>query len=183
MKTISIEIQGISPLLMNRYGGEKPSEPKPPRGKKTQDWIDKKHHQQWTEAAHWVDGKGFHIPPEALEAMLSCGARKIRMGQDFKQCVSIVEDFVPLLVWDGSEKYRPANGTLESYYRREHIGLRGVVIGKARVDRCRPVFKDWSLKFNVSFDESIVTEENIKTALERQQVGDFRPRFGRFKVV
>ena len=177
MKQLKVTLTGISPLLMHRYLGEQPSAEKCPRGKKTQDWIDKQRQKQWLEAAYWIEGVGFHVPPENIEAMLASGAKSIRMGTDFKKYVAFVEDVIPLLV-----SGKRANGSLESWYKPEHIDLRGVVIQKARVDRCRPIFRDWSVEFTVAYDETNITAEQVRKSLEGQSLGDFRPRFGRFSV-
>lgn len=169
---------------MNRYPGELPSEPKPPRGKKTQEHIDANRKKKWLRAAYWAQDM-FHIPPENIEAMLVQGARKQRRGEDFKSAVMVVEDFIPLIVYSGPEDKRGRNltGKLEDFYVPDYIDIRGVVIQKARVDACRPIFREWGLAFTVRYDAEDVEEVHVKSALERAKLGDFRPRFGQFTIV
>ena len=72
------------------------------------------------------------------------------------------------------------------------IDVRPVVVPstKGRVARKRPVFKNWSLKFNIEFDSDEISAETIKEILEyagtRVGIGDYRPEkggpFGRFMV-
>lgn len=152
-KSIKVTIRDISPLLMNRYCGEQPSAAKPPRGKKTQEWIDQERKRHWLKAAHFDEsGKLFHIPPEAF-----------RNAAD--------------------ETGRHLNG---DHYVPEHIDIRGVVIGKVRVDRCRPIFRDWGVEFTVVYDTDRVEYNHVYEALTEAgaYIGllDFRPRYGRFRV-
>lgn len=176
LKDIKVTIKGKSPFLMHRYGGEEPSQQKAPRGKKTQDHIDAYRRKDWMRSAYFANGQ-FHIPPENVEAMLIRFGRQIRKGEDFKEGVGVVEAFLPLKI-----NGRHLTGKLEDFYVPEYIDLRGVVIQKSRVDRCRPIFRDWELVFTIRHDTELVTENDIRTVLAVSSIGDFRPRFGRFQV-
>jgi hypothetical protein len=182
LREIRITIRSIAPILMNRYIGEQLPMEKPK--KKTQQWIDDTHKKDWMDRAYFDSEKGFHIPPEMIEGMLIHGAKKQRQGELFKEAVAVVEDFIPLIVYNGPEdtKGKILKGKLEDYYKREHIDLRGVVIQRARVDRCRPIFRHWGIDFTVRYDNELVEESDIRTALRRACLGDFRPRFGRCRV-
>lgn len=62
-----------------------------------------------------------------------------------------------------------------------------VVISRARIMRSRPEFKEWECTFtieviNEDLDKSIL-KEILESAGKFQGVGDFRPEYGRFKVV
>ena len=74
MKRFSVELEGRVPLLMHRYSGEQPSAERAPRGKKTQGHIDAGRLKDWEASAYYSEGKGFHIPPENIEAALAAGA-------------------------------------------------------------------------------------------------------------
>jgi hypothetical protein len=182
-RDIAVSVRGRSPLLMHRYGGEQPSAAKAPRGKKTQEHIDAQRRKKWMEAAYFA-GDTFHVPPENLEAMLSEAARGIRKGNDFKRAVVVVDDFIPLTVYSGPDdsKGRILKGRLEDFYVPEYTDVRGVVIQKSRVDACRPIFRHWGLSFTIRYDTEALQESDVKTALSRGCLGDFRPRFGRFAV-
>lgn len=172
MNELKIKLESVSPLLMHRYIGEQPTMDKP--RKKTQDWIDKMHKQDWMNSAYWDDQVGFFLPAENIEAMTVVGAKRMRMGETFKYVVACVEDRVPVLLENG----KPAKGKLLDYYIPEHIDLRGAKIQNSRIDRCRPIFRKWSLVFTLLFEE--VEEKHVMQALTRNSLGDFRPRFGRF---
>lgn len=72
------------------------------------------------------------------------------------------------------------------------VDVRPVVVPstRGRVARRRPVFKNWSLKFNIEYDEDELSASTIKEILDyagtRVGIGDFRPEkggpFGRFMV-
>lgn len=185
---IAVEIRGIVPLLMARYQGEKLPVQKPKN--KTQEWIDKMHRTDWEERAYFDPERGFHIPPEMIEAMLSGAAKKRRQGTLFREAVGVVEDFIPLIVYSSQSdsKGKHLKGELREFYRPEYIDLRGVGMkgsgGRAvRVDRCRPIFRYWGLKFTIRYDTASLEAPDVRQALERGQIGDFRPRFGRFDIV
>jgi len=124
MKRFAIEIVGRSPLLMNRYAGEQPSTKKIPPGKKTQAHIDAYRLKDWLRAAYYQDGRGWFIPPENLEKMMSSGATKFCKGKDFKWAVAVESDFTPLLLPDGQGRYAPACKPLMDYYP-EYADVRG----------------------------------------------------------
>lgn len=183
METISkrVVIRGRSPLLMNRYAGEQPSAEKAPRGKKLQSHIDASRKRGWESSAYFENGT-FCIPPENVESAMSESAKAFRKGKDFKRAVMVEEDFLPLRVFSSPEDKKGVHlaGTHQSdFYKPEHIDVRGVSIGPARVDRCRPIFRHWGLEFTVVFDPEIISEDDLKQSLSKMNIGDFRPRFGR----
>lgn len=180
-KQVTIKLRGVTPLLMHRYGGEKVPRPKPPRGKKTQQWIDEYRQEKWLDACYH-DGEKFYIPAENLDSMLAKGATKFRKGKDFQYSVQVDDFIVPLIVYSGLDDKvgRIATGPKEDWYKPEYVDLRGAVIGKIRIDACRPIFRQWGLKFTVTYDSQVVEESEIRQALERNSLGDYRPRFGRF---
>ena len=69
--------------------------------------------------------------------------------------------------------------------------MRTVVIQRARVVKARPVIKDWSLKFEMEIDTSMIPDiaaviDNLEDAGRRVGILDFRPQklgeFGTFRV-
>lgn len=71
-----------------------------------------------------------------------------------------------------------------------HIDRRPVVVGKARVLRCRPCFANWRMKVAFEIDTAILRPEQVKESLALAGriigIGDYRPEkgggFGRFKI-
>lgn len=179
-----VELRGkLGGMLMHRNPGDQPSKEKAPRGAKTQSWIDKQHKEDWIQSAYWDENeKCFHVPPEVIEAALATAARKIRMGKSFQASVSVEDVFVPLYIYSGPEdqKGQKANGgKLEDWYKAPYIDLRSVGIQASRVDRCRPRFPHWGIKFTLIYEEDVVSPDQLQKACANAIIGDFRPRFGR----
>ena len=69
----------------------------------------------------------------------------------------------------------------------DEIDVRPVVIQRNRIVKGRPKFNSWELEFTISFDEKRVKKGEIKQILEEagatKGIGDYRPKFGRFKVI
>jgi hypothetical protein len=195
IKAIEVSVRAKSPLIMCAYPGELPSDPKYPRGKKTIEHIKAMQFLRWKRSAYFAPDENdgmFHIPPVNIEAMLHNGASAIRKRDLFRTSVSILESFIPLIVYDGPEdkKGHTLEGKLDDFFqRKEFVDVRGVCPPGAsrggatvRIDACRPIFKDWSLAFTIAYDDEAVGEEDLKKVLERGCIGTFRPRFGRFSI-
>ena len=97
----------------------------------------------------------------------------------FKQGVQVVEDELTL---DGFSKKTPD----DLWNTPDHIDCRGVKVGTAKLMRYRPVFRQWSTRATVAFNDEVVNESEIKKAISDAGLmiglGDYRPRFGRFEV-
>lgn len=184
MDQITFEVRSIVPLLMHRYAGEQPSMEKAPRGKKTQAHIDAAHKRDWLQSAYWANGT-FYLPAEMIEAALSEAAKAFRGGTTFKKALAVQDLFIPLRIFKNPEDTKgfQAKGELEDYYVPEYKDIRGVGIGDKRIDRCRPIFREWGLKFTVGFDSSEISQDQVVKAVGAMAVGDFRPRFGRCRIV
>ncbi len=69
----------------------------------------------------------------------------------------------------------------------DEIDVRPVVIQRNRVVKGRPKFNKWELSFTISYDEKRIKKERIAEILDEagaaKGIGDYRPKFGRFKVV
>lgn len=66
------------------------------------------------------------------------------------------------------------------------IDRQSVVVQKARILRCRPRFDEWELDFDVIVRddriEPLIVKEILNNAGKYVGVGDYRPRFGLFRV-
>ena len=71
-----------------------------------------------------------------------------------------------------------------------HVDRRPVVVGKARILRCRPCFAKWRMKVALEVDAAILTTAQVRESLALAGrivgIGDYRPEkgggFGRFTV-
>ena len=116
------------------------------------------------------------LPSLSIEAMITAGGKKVKMGNAVKSGVIVLED--ALLAYDGPENISKlfAAGT--------HIHKVPAKVGMARIMRTRPIFRAWSATITVTHDETVMDEPElfqiIKTAGQLVGIGDWRPRFGRF---
>lgn len=167
MVKVEVSIEGVAPLLMNKFTEVKSSESK--RGKKVYDpstEAEKKTYRTET-------GKLF-LPSTHFKASMVKAATDFKMSgkksyKDYiKSGVFIEEQEIVL----NQQKYE--------------IFACPVVIQRARVMSWRPMFKTWSCSFKVEITDEFVNPITLKEILEMagryKGVGDFRPEYGRFKV-
>lgn len=169
MKQAKATIRGLSPLLMHRF----PMEPV--------EAIDKKSPEEQARLSLYErDGAPF-IPGVNVHRMLiaaaaySKGKGRATLGKIASAALFVDEAELPL----GETPW-----TIDS---------RPVVIAatKGRIVRHRPRFDAWEVSFTISYDETLLTETQVRRIVDDggQRVGllDFRPEkkgsFGRFRVV
>ena len=128
------------------------------------------------------DGR-FRQPCESFtKAMVKAVSGK-KFGKVFataaiKGSVFIAEPFCEILSADGKP--------IKDYT----IDRRPVVVGKARVLRCRPCFQDWRIRLALEIDTAMLQPSHVWESLSLAGrivgVGDYRPEkgggFGRFMV-
>lgn len=168
MRTIDVTIKGISPLLMHRY----PLEPIEAIEKKLPE-------EQARLALYEQDGNAF-VPGVNIQRALVAGATFSKgKGRASLQKSAAAALFV-------NESQVLLNGA------KWVIDARPVSIPatKGRVVRYRPRFDEWELRFTITFDETLLTEQQVRRIVDDtgSRVGllDFRPErkgpFGRFMV-
>jgi hypothetical protein len=119
------------------------------------------------------------IPADVIDACLLNGAKRFKLGQKY-QSGCYVKEVAPL-VFDGDKL------PFDKLYERGQNALRVAVrVGQAKTMRTRPMFNEWSMTFDVEYFEDTLDGDQVelivKTAGEQIGVGDWRPRYGRFKV-
>lgn len=137
---------------------------------------------QWRGCMYWDDKEGVYMPSQNVRATLVGGAKLNKLGMQIKRGIMMVDDIVPL---DYGKKL-----TLEQLWAQKFLDRRSVVISAKRVMAYRPMFKDWSLTFDLQFDEAILDENEIMQSFENAGkfvgIGGFRPEkggtFGRFTI-
>lgn len=183
----TITIRGIAPLLMHNGQLANPLNPLAKEMKKVTSVRTKtdEHHLELQRleflAGLYVDEKNrIVLPSEVLESTLVEGAKKAKLGKQFKAAVS---------VWDAALLEYGEQLTPEQLWAKAetYADVRGVKISKARIMRTRPRFNRWQATFTVHWAEDQITIDQLRQAVEDagRQVGmcDYRPKFGRFEVV
>ena len=171
MKTVSVEIKGTSPLLMHAYPLVEIQA------------LDKKTPGEQADYAAYrnADTQVLYVPATAVQrglvgaAKYSKGKGRASLQQTVAACVMVSPDCLSL----GVSTY-----TIDS---------RRVVIPatKGSCIRHRPRFDEWDIAFDLSYDEHLMTDKQLRKVLDDlgTMVGllDYRPErkgpFGRFMVV
>lgn len=95
--------------------------------------------------------------------------------RDIMKTVVVEPDEIPLLKKNG-ERYKTYDEKL----------VVPVVIQRQRIVKARPRFNSWKLCFSVEFDEKLVGPDVMREILNEGGrtvgIGDWRPKYGRFKV-
>lgn len=173
MKKVTCEVKGISGLLMHAF----PMTPieNPP--------IEKRTPEEQAELAAYRDAESgmLYIPGIAIQrafiaaASFSKGKGRASLQKQTAACVFIFPDRVSL----GVKKFA--------------LDSRPVVMPatRGRIIRHRPRLDEWTAKFEIEYDENLLTERQIRQIVDDagSRVGllDFRPEkkgpFGRFIVI
>ena len=199
MQTSNYTITGLSPLLMHSGQGIDPlnqyaKEMKRLSKKRTKtdddqgsfskiEWFMSIYHNGSPDKLQdgdvtVEDSARLVLPANSIEAMLIAGAKKLKQGNAAKAGIIVEED--AKFSYDG-----PKN-IAELFAAKKHIHRVPVRVGTARVMRTRPIFRTWAAIIPVTFDSNVIDEpevfEILKVAGQQVGIGDWRPRFKRFKI-
>ena len=176
---VVFEITGLSPLLQNNpanfIGAEEDGAIT--AGKKKYEDTEEARLRLYAE-----DGYFYHPAEAFTKAMVKAVAGK-KFGKMFattaiKGSVFIAEPSTVILDKSGKQA------------TKYEIDRRPVVVGKARVLRCRPKWSPWKMRLALEVDTAILSAEQVLEALSLAGriigIGDYRPEkgggFGRFSV-
>lgn len=125
-------------------------------------------------------GNGIYIPAEVIESTLIEGAKKQRLGKDFRAGVLVDGD--PVLKFPDMDLSVQDLWTSEKY-----TDIRKVRVQKNSVMRTRPIFANWEIEFGVNYSPDVIpnAETLIDIAVNTGKVVglcEYRPRYGRFNV-
>lgn len=176
MKNIEVEVTGISPLLQHRFPIEDSEQQTTAKNRKQKEEDVEK------SLYRTPDGTIYQPCVHFISCLKKAGAKFQIPGQGKATYKNLIGSGAVLI---SPESIPHKNQNYE-------IDVRPVVVPatKGRVVRKRPIFKNWSLRFNVEFDADEISPSTIKEILEyagrRVGIGDFRPEkggpFGRFMV-
>lgn len=187
LKTIKVRIESIAPMLMHNGMMADPLNPQMADMKE----VSKKRNK--TDADHmtmarlewyaglYTDNGRVVVPAINIERCVIMGARKARKGKEVESGFIVVGDSIPL-------EFPDEDMSIDELYQSGKYEFRCLVsVQKAKIARVRPRFNEWALNFDAQFDDEVINEKDILTAIETAGrligLGDFRPRFGRFAVV
>lgn len=207
-KTLKIKVEGIAPLIMHSSNLANPLHPitkeiKNHSGKrgKTEDDLELLAKLEWCGGLYLdkpialeVSGNDVRItsdakvglPPHVLEAAILEGAKKDKLGKQFKAGL-FVESFAYLnygkLTNGTHTQADELNALLHSDIHRNVTLMR---VQNAKILRTRPQFMEWDLDFEIHYIPNVLDERQIINAIEKAGTyagfGDSRPRYGRFRI-
>jgi hypothetical protein len=189
MKTMTIKMTGIRPLVMHNGLMADPTNPYTIAIKKitakgskklTEHDYAERDRLEWEAGLYWSDELGgLYMPSENLERMIQDGGKKSRKGKDFAAALLVSEIEIPI------QHKRKGQTKDQMYADPAYVLRKGVKVQLARIIRIRPMIPTgWQMQFTVEYDEGILNEGTIIQALDDASAfvgcGDWRPRFGRF---
>jgi hypothetical protein len=184
LKLASYKITGVSPLLMHNGLLADPLNPVVKQLKKVSQKRDKTDADleelarlEWYGSLYLDHGEPC-IPGEVLEATLINAAKKKKKGPAAK--AGLICDGNVAVLYDGPRN--PDAMWEDGSYRF----ATGVVVNRSRVIRTRPIFREWSLEFRLSYNDELLNEsdlsEFVKIGGEIIGLAEWRPKFGRYMV-
>jgi hypothetical protein len=185
MKSVEITFTGTRPLLMHNGRMALPLDPHTKalkeitgKRKKTEADLEEIARREWIGSLYYDDELGPYLPGENLEKCLVEGARKHKLGTYLQQGFQVEDDIVAL-EYDGPRDLDGMKAAGERFWFDA-----GVKQGQGRVQKRRPLFRQWSLRFTGTYDPTVCELDYIMTAAitagARVGIGDWRPRYGRF---
>jgi len=182
-KTLTFKITGVSPLLlhngqlanpMNKYA-KMLKEVSGKRAKTDADFEEMARIEFY--GSLYVHNGQIVIPGEVLESLIKSGAKAVKKGKVVMGAVLCPDNYP--LVYDGPQ-------AIDDRWADEDCRLIvKVKIGQSSVMRTRPIFKEWSLTFDVQYNPYKLNERDIQQIMDyagEDGLCDWRPKFGRFTV-
>lgn len=135
------------------------------------------HHLEFLGSLYLHEGRPC-VTTDMVEAMLIEGAKKSRKGKIAKAAIVVLEPSI--LIYDG-----PTDP--ETLWQTDEFRLiGGAKVAGSRVQRCRPIFREWEITTTVHYLLHLLNERDvIDFAVAggiQEGLGDWRPRHGRFNV-
>ena len=184
MKTLNLKLTGIAPIL---FHSGRLSDPLDPAAKEIKKVTSKKaktdadHEQiaklEWHASMYTQNGEVV-LPGDMVFAAVINGAKQDKRGPKAKAGIIVDRNFP--LIYDGPKSLQ------ELFEIKDFVHRCPVKIGTSKTIRTRPIFHKWAASVQIDFEPSVLNEDEVLTACEKAGMligfGDWRPRFGRFRV-
>ena len=191
MNKLRLRWTGFSPLLMSSGELINPLSPKTKAIKKItskKGKTDDDHEQtallEWEFLMYYDAKVGPYIPTANIKSALMQGGGPRKMGPKLALTIIDCPNMKAPLIYDGPRDLDKLRKNIDQWSLTV-----AVVVQRARVMKCRPMFREWAIEFDVIYDESQVQEDDIimaaQTAGNIVGIGAWRPKckgeYGRFK--
>jgi hypothetical protein len=186
MYQVEVKVEGVSPLLQHRFpipdyadlnkGGKKSTGAK--------NYAD-----EWKSSLYVTKDNQIYQPASHFELSMTKAAASFKVtgkrGKSYKDLVASAMFIDPLEILFGMDAPTELDTDPD---KTLYLDMRPVVIMRARVVRLRPCFKPgWNLGFTINVIDDELPSEILQDILtlsgKAVGIGDYRPKFGRFKIV
>lgn len=177
VKTYKIEIEGIVPILLNKYDHDLNKEKTAvPKGKK-EDWEE----ENWQRKAYYNNNDEIILPDTYIMGSIRSIANEsgIQASKKGGKAKALSKAFI-----DGSLilDFSPVIGNKEDLVPFKT----NVKIAQSTIMSTRPKLDNWVAVFDIIDLNEVFLMEEIKALIEYagkfKGVGDWRPKFGRYKL-
>ena len=188
---IEFTITGIAPLLMHSDRFSNPIAPETiehkkltsKRSKSLEDHRDIAR-SEWMGGLYYDSDIGVYLPTASIRRSLIEGARLHKLGKHISRSVIFLEHKgFPLI-------YKGPSDPAKLYETPKFVDTRSVKVGTSKLMRNRPRFDEWSCSGQFSFNEAMLSLDELKMAYDAAGhfcgIGDYRPSkdgmFGTYDV-
>lgn len=134
---------------------------------------------EWEGSLYFDPEVGPYIPGPNVFRSLINGARITKAGKKIERGVVVTELVLPL-IYKGPRDLEGLWGNGES----EYVDVRTVVVQRAKVDRCRPIFRSWAFEVEVLIDPKVIDLDEFSEVAQNagvmEGIGDYRLMYGRY---
>ena len=169
MQIVNIKLKGQTPIMLVADTLADPLNPLTQahkaltsiRGKnKTEDILREIAKSQYVNGIYWNEDLNVYVPNQNIRASMIGGAKFNKKGADFKRAVQIVGNKTKL-IYDGPK-------TPEGLWKNLNFrDVRTVVVNRSKVMAYRAIIPNWTLSFQIAYDEDMVNLDSIQDALTK----------------
>lgn len=188
---VRLTATGTRPLLMHNVRLASPLDPfakelsrlnkAKPASKRTDEDRLEIARVEWEGGLYFEDGIGPYAPASWIFKNLLEAARSGRRGKKIEGGIMVVELVHPL-IYKGPRDVDKMWNNGES----EFVDFRSARVGAAKIDRCRPIFKNWSTEAEILLDPTVIDVDEFSDIAaiggKLYGLGDYRQQYGRFDV-
>lgn len=188
MQEITFHVRGVSPLICHNARLSDPLDEwtmkvaeMTSKKKKTHADLIEIARREWFGSLYLGENGEPVIPGTNLERMLRDSAAKSKMGKVVQAGLICTEPDFPII-------YTGPKDPEKMWEAGDKFALRASCkVGQQRVIRTRPCWRQWELKFDITFDETLLNPQAVSDFVELAGkvvgLGDWRPKHGRFELV
>lgn len=187
MKTLHVEIEGVAPILLHSGRTKDPTDEMTKaikkitgKRKKTDADYEEVKRLELMAGLYFDDKDKIYVPDINIERSIYEGSKQDRNGKKFLSGFMVDQH---AYLKNGKSVYT----VTDVMNNLKHQFTTSVAIQRVSVMRTRPRFDVWSLEFSCTYNEGIINPDEVKEAIKKAGqlvgIGDWRPKFGRFKVL